>query len=68
MMAGQAAMAVMIPKTISKIGEEDACGGDDEACGTQGIELWLKIQVRWHCSVTSCSNIAVLASLYGYLL
>jgi hypothetical protein len=28
MMAGQAAIAVMIPKTISKIGEEDACRGD----------------------------------------
>ena len=46
MMAGQAAMDVMIPKTMSEIGGEDACGGDDEACGTKGIELWLKIQVR----------------------
>jgi hypothetical protein len=31
MMAGQAAIAVMIPKTISKIGEEGACRGDDES-------------------------------------
>jgi hypothetical protein len=46
MMAGQAAMAVMIPKTMSEIGEEDARGGDDEACEAKGIELWLKIQVR----------------------
>jgi hypothetical protein len=35
MMAGQAAMAVMILKTISKIGEEDACGGDDESLWNQ---------------------------------
>ena len=34
-MAGQAAMAVTIPKTIPEIGEEDACGGEDEACWNQ---------------------------------
>jgi hypothetical protein len=45
MMAGQAAMAVMIPKTISEIGDQKACGEKDEACSIEEIELWLKIQV-----------------------